>query len=86
MAKSKTHPEPVETLADAVEVDDFFGGGHHLLICSENDEAVSRPSLAQDEKYSRALSHGAEMRVRVETSPTSGGGFRAWYLWRTSEG
>ena len=37
------------------------------VICSENDEAVSRPSLAQDEKYSRALSRSAEMRVRVET-------------------
>jgi hypothetical protein len=29
VAKSKTHPELIETLADAVEVEGFFCGGHH---------------------------------------------------------
>jgi hypothetical protein len=36
VAKSKTHPEPVETLADAVEIDGFFGGGHHLCNLLRN--------------------------------------------------
>src|SRR5215204_6438097 len=36
VAKSKTHPEPVETLTDAVEIDGFFGGGHHLYNLLRN--------------------------------------------------
>jgi hypothetical protein len=46
VAKSKTHPEPVETLADAVEVDGFFRGGHHL--CFLNLLRNSRSSMAAD--------------------------------------
>src|SRR5215208_7985710 len=76
VAKSKTHPEPVETLADDVEVEGFFCGGHHVCNLLRNRRSSMAAESDQDGKYSRALGL-VRLLPRKVGSPSS-----ALYRWR----